>query len=422
MCKEKSIIAKNGIPIYSYTNRHNHSFFISLFLRAGSMYEDVGECGITHFLEHISIRNINHLMGGTLYALLDKYGIEFNASTYSDMVQFYISGASAHFGVAAEIVARLLCPISLPKREVDAERSRIKAEIREVDDKNSLSAFTQRILWEGTSLAEPITGSISSVNAITARRLESYRKRVFTRDNLFFYITGNVSESDIDSFADLIGGYPLEEGACHVNVAPVPKSFFRRDGAVHLKSADFTKIRFSFDIDMTRVTVPECDLLYDTVFGGYNSRFFIELSENRGLFYDLNGAVERYGNIGSLSFSYELREQKLYEAVERTVELLSALCRGAESERSMKASYVDNADMLLDEPRELNFTFAYDNHILSQGYTDLESRKAAYAEITEDRLRKVASEIFRRSNLTVTVKGNKRRINPDKIKEIIQRL
>jgi hypothetical protein len=41
-------------------------------------------------------------MNGELYPLLDKHGIEFNASTYSEMVQFYITGAKSNFNIAAE--------------------------------------------------------------------------------------------------------------------------------------------------------------------------------------------------------------------------------------------------------------------------------------------------------------------------------
>ena len=107
MEKERMRILKNGIRLYSYKNPALHSFYISLFLRAGSMYESDAESGITHFLEHVAIRNVNAAMNGGLYPLLDKYGIEFNAATYSEMVQFYVSGASGNFAVGAEILSYL---------------------------------------------------------------------------------------------------------------------------------------------------------------------------------------------------------------------------------------------------------------------------------------------------------------------------
>lgn len=418
--EEKRTVAKNGIPVYSFTNEKSHSFYISMFLKAGCMYEREDESGITHFLEHVAIRNINKLMDGRLYRELDKYGLEFNASTYSEMVQFYITGSSEHFKVGAEIISGLLSRIVLDRSELDAERERIKAEIRETDDKRTLAFIGGERVWENTSLARPIAGTLASVSRISITRLEAYRRRVFNKENLFFYVTGNVDYDNLSYLSELIGEYILDGDEIHNGVAPVPKSFFNRDKRITIKNADFTKIRYSFDVDMSRVSCAELDLLYDAVLGGYSSDFFIELSEKRGLFYDLGGTVERYRNIGVFSFSYELKEAKLYDVARMTCDLLRRYTEESiDPDRCMHAGYVDNAYMLLDDPRDLCFTFAYDNHILGLGYRSIDDRRAAYAGITPERLREVAALIFRPENMTVALKGSKKKIDITRLEKII---
>ena len=420
---ENKIIAKNGIPIYSYVNPASHGFFISLFLRLGSMYESERDNGITHFLEHIAIRNVNKIMGGELYSTLDKYAIEFNASSFSEMVQFYLAGAKENVGVAIDIVEKLFVPITLSREDIDAERDRIKAEIREADDVGSLSAFTQKTVWENTSLSRPITGTLGGVSKITRSRIEDYRYKNFTKDNLFLYVTGNVTDSDIEKLASSIGKYELNTGVYHDNLAPVPSGFGKRGGNVALKNADFTKVCYTFDLDMSRLSMPEIDLMYDTMLGGYSSKFFIEMSEKRGLFYDISGSVERYGNIGTLSFSYEVKEQRLLEATELTVDILKKFKTELLSDGELfKASYVDNAMMFYDDNRELNFTMAYDNHILGLRYKSLEDRRAAYKSITPERFRTVAGTIFTPDNLNLTLKGKQKKINLDNLKAIICKL
>ena len=421
---ETSYQTKNGITIYGYRNPALHGFFISLFLKAGSMYESERDNGITHFLEHISIRNVNKLMGGELYSELDRRGIEFNASTYSEMVQFYISGASDKFSFGAEVITKLFLPIVLDKSEIDAERKRIKAEIREADDKSSLLSFTNGIVHTGTSLARHITGTVSSVGKITGKRLEEYRKNAFSRENLFFYLTGNFTDSDVEYLASLIEDCDVSDSTTvHNNVAPVSNGHFNRTGAVSVKNDDFTMARFTFDIDMSKVSVPETDLIYDMLLSGYASKFFIEMSELRGLFYDLTGAVERYRNVGELYFSYELRQKDLPLAIELTVEILEEFKKTLHASDSlMKCGYVDNAYMLYDDARELNFTFAYDNHIMNLGYESIEARRQAYAEVTADDIRRAACEIFRPENLTVTLKGDKKKIDADSLEKILKKL
>ena len=86
----------------------------------------------------------------------------------------------------------------------------------------------------------------------------------------------------------------------------------------------------------------------------------------------------------------------------------------------MKAGYVENSSMLYDDPRELNFTFAYDNHVLSAGYESLEERAEMYGRVTPERINEVFRLVFRRENLTLTVKGNKKRINLDALERLVR--
>ena len=420
---EKKRTLENRIKLYDYVNENTHSFFISLFLKAGSMYESEKESGITHFFEHVSIRNVNKLMDGKLYGILDRFGLDFNAATYNEMVQFYICGAPQNFEKAADIISLLLLPPELSSEELDAERRRIKAEIREADERGSLSSFSNSAVFEGSSLSRPIAGTLGSVSKINSKRLKDFWHNSFTSDNLFFYVTGKVSEDNLDYLANVAGKFNLGKGNARTGLAPVPAKFFKREGGVYVKNADFTKLKFTFDLDMTKISVPEADLLYESALGGYNSRFFVEMSEKRGLFYDISGSVEEHRNIGTLTFSFEVRESDIYEAAELAVELLSSMKKELLSESEcMKAGFVDNAPMLLDDPRELNFTLAYDNHILSLGYGSIEKRIEAYSAVTPERIRETASIVFIPENLTLALKGNKKRIHRERLLSIIGKL
>lgn len=420
---EKRYVTDNGVSVYGYKNSAAHGFFISLFLRAGSMFESESEVGITHFLEHVLIRNVNKVMDSRLYSELDRHGVEFNASTYSEMVQFYVSGGSDNFHFGAKVIAELLSPVMLSRSEIDAERRRIKAEIREGDDKTSLTSFSNGIVHEGTTLARPITGTLGSVGKITLSALQEYRRRVFVSENFFFYITGNFTESDVSLLMKLIDSKDVPRGVARDNIAPVSKKFLSRDSSVQVKNADYTMLRFSFDVDMRNLSVPATDLLYDMLLSGYNSRLFIEMSEQRGLLYDLNGALERYSNAGELYFSFEVKERDVCDAVALTVSVLKEIKSTLPNERDcMKAGYVDNAYMLLDDQRDLNFTFAYDNHIMELGYASVDERRAAYAAVTPEEINRTACQIFRPECLTLSVKGNKKKIDTARLSEMIREL
>ena len=417
---ERLYVTKNGIKIYSYRNEHAHSFFVSMFLRAGSMFERAEDSGITHFLEHIAIRNVNALMGDKLYAILDKYGLAFNASTASEMVQFYVSGSPKNFSMGASILASVLSPIILDSGSISVERDRIKAEIRESDEKNTLAAFSGTLVFEDTSLSRSILGTNKTVSRITKARLERYRQEVMTSGNLFFYVTGNFTDEDISALAREIESKDVPLGERRENIAPVPKGFSKRHPEAHIKNGDFTMLRLTFDVDMAKVKIPALDIIYDMLVSGNNSRLFYELSEKRGIVYDINGFVDKYKNIGIFSFYYEIKEDKIYEALELTLSILtSAKSEIPDEDSCMKAIYVDNAPMLLDDPCELNFTFGHGNHIVGQNFKNIAEQQRAYDEITPEMLRDTMRTIFAPENLTVAVKGKKRKIDKERLDKIL---
>jgi predicted Zn-dependent peptidase len=422
---EKTYISNNGVRVYTYKNETLHGFHLSLFFKAGLIYEDLSELGITHFFEHVAIRNVNRLMNGSLYRELDRLAVEFNASTYSEMCQFYTGGAADSLPFCASLITKLFCPIILDKSEIDAERKRIKAEIRESDDKGSLSFISNEAVHKNTALAFSILGNLQSVGKITKNRLETYRRKITCRENVFFYLTGNFQDADVKTLITEIEKYEIASGEICDNTAPVSHYFFNRDKSdtqIVIKNSQNTSVRFSFDIDMTKISMPEGDLIYDTLFNGYSSPFFIKMSEEEGLFYDITTSSERYKNIGTLSLSFEIKEKELLFALEMALSIFASFKNTPiKNEDMMKAQYVKNAGLLLDDARELAFTFAYDNHMMDNSYRDVASRSKAYDEITPERFLKCAREIIKKENLTLAVKCNKKKISKEKIKELIDK-
>ena len=420
---ERARACESGVMIYDCVNMSQGGFFISLFVKAGILYESDAEWGITHFLEHIAIRNLNYITEGALYRDLDRYGLEFNAATYPEMVQFYITGAREHFDIGAKYISMLLEEIRLPREDIDKERLRIKAELREAYDRNSLSSGMVKIVYDKTPLGRGIMGSCGSLDCISGKRLEEYRKGIFTAENVFFYVTGCVEDSELSSLTQLVGRYNLApSGITRTTDALMPTDFGNRHGVGTVKTGDYGKLRLQFDIDFSRVSYECLDLIYDILVSGYNSLLFSELSEKRGICYDVSGGVDRYSNIGSVFFQMELRDTRLTEAFELTLSLLHRLKTEPLSESEcMKADYVDNSVLLYDDMRELNFTLATDNHILALGYGSLCERKSRYEAVSPEDIRRACAEIFQKKNLTVGIEGKRKNINLDETSRLVNK-
>lgn len=417
---EQTYTTKNGIAIYSYPNEHLHSFCICLYVKVGCLYEREEENGITHLLEHLAFRNIDGMMEGTLYQTLDRYGLSFNASTYKEFVQFIITGATQHYDIAVDIITKVLQPLDISREKIELEKQRVKAEIREKGYEKSLDCFTDQIIWKGTGLTRDIAGKIGTLNKMGKATLENAHKRMFSVNNIFFYLTGNVTEQQIQNLSSKIESFPVDETEPdHTNEAPIPDGFLQRNGQVEIKNNDYCLVRFSFDIDMKKYTNAEIDLLYDILFSGDSCVVYQELSEKSGLIYSFDARFEQYKNLGNVYFSYEIRHNVLMDSIEKILKRLHNLKQEMKDELThVIAPYVDNAYIMYDDVDDFNWSFAYENHILDCGYQSIEDRKNAYESVTVDRLKEIANEILTKENLVVTLKGQKKKIDLDKIREL----
>ena len=420
--KETSFVTKNGIPVHLYSNPHLHSFCLCLYVKGGCLYEGETENGITHAIEHLVFRNINHAMKGEMYATLDRLGLCFEGTTYKEFVQFSITGPVGSFPAAAEIFTKLLLPFSLPKAEWDTERRRIKAEIREEGERTSLDYFADGIVHGGTALSRTITGTAGGLDTFSLSLLEKARRSLFSLNNLFFYLTGNLTEGDAALLCRLADGYDVDkETASRNNRAPLPAAFGRRDATVAVKNKSRTSVRLSVDVNTALATDAELILLYDILFGdGEGCLLHRALSEEKGYIYSFRAGMELYRNMAVITVSYEIPPRSLLPSLRLLTNALSQVKESVGGAlEGVRAPYVLNAEMMLDDASDLNWNRAYETKILGLPYDTVADRRDAYARVTERDVCALAEKLFVPENLSLAVGGCARRIDKEALRAIL---
>jgi len=419
---EKEYVTAGGIPIYTMPAPHLHSFSLSLFVKGGAIFETKEMCGISHFIEHLIFRSINRYMDGALYPTLDRLGLSVEGITYREFLQFTVTGAPAHFADAARILTYALLPLNLTAEDIRTERSRVVAEIREEGERTSLDFFTDGILFGDHPLARPITGTGTTLSRMTRTRLEAERKRLFSKENIFFYLSGAAPEDAVTILTALAEKICPQESVARDNSVPQPPAYFHRNATVALKSSTKTIVRLSFDIDTARYTDAELTLLYDILFGDGEESFFHQaLSEKTGMIYGFRGYMELYRNIGSVGVSYEIPPRDLLSSLHLATDAIRRTkTEAGEALPFVRAPYIDNAAFLFDDAAALGFNRAYERYVLGLPYPTVAHRAHAYASVTGERLCAIAQEIFLPQNATLTVKG--RRTDTAALREVILNL
>jgi predicted Zn-dependent peptidase len=401
-------------------NENLHSFCLCLYIKAGSMYEQDELNGATHLWEHLLFRKLNRAYGGSFYKVLSESGLSFDACTYKEFVTIKITGAKKHFSRAAGIMALIFGPMNLTAKEIDAEKRIVKSEKREDGEEYTLDYFTQKIVWGSTPLANTIAGKYKVIDKIGVKAADEIQKKILSAGNVFFYVTGNVSDEDIVRLSELIGSYELAGDIIRDNMAPVPESFFKREGQVEVKNSQRHYIRFSFDVDTKRYSYAELSLLYDILFSGFDSKIYMELAENSGLIYSFDAKLEMYRNIGNMYFSFEIEKKNILPAIRKVIGILRAMKTSVTEDLSFALPYyVDNAEMEFDDAESLNWTMAYERHIMKNSYGSIADRKKEFLGVTPERIMEMAEDIFTRDNMLITLKTDKKSFDLREVYKIV---
>lgn len=411
---EHQFITSNGVRVYYYPQPHLHSVCLTLTVKAGILYESEQEHGITHFLEHIFFRNLAGIPQKELYRTLQQIGAQFNAYTYQNVLHFILTVTPRYFQQGVALLTGLLAPLQATTHDVSLERERIQSEIREEESERSAQVLCDRLSFAGTSLSRSIAGTISGIRAMKLKDLQQKQKQLFTTDNLFFYVTGNIPENGMQTLALEIEKYPVSHTVCaRKNQSPIPKQFCSRNGNIRWISPDqknsgLADVAMGFDLDMRRYTIPEIDLLYALLFFGELGRFKMKLSEETGLIYDFDPDCTLYPNLGVLNVGYSVAPSKLVQSAQLCAEVFRSVKEEVTQEdlSFILPEYEDNNAMLLDDPERLNWHMAYENHIMHAGYTDVLQQAEAYRKITPERIMEIAREVFVPSHLVCVVQSS----------------
>lgn len=406
----------NGIRVFGETNEYLHGFCIGIYILAGSMYEGEQDNGITHLYEHCVFRNLKKHYDRDFYEQLTRHGLGLNACTYKEFVYFEISGLPTGLPFAAELMERMFLPFDLTVEEYRTEKQRIKAEIREGSETTTLNYLLNRKAWSGTTLERIIPGTCSGVERISRKRLAAFRERFLVPGNMLVYLTGKVPQTALPRLLEAVERIPTYPGPVRDNAAPVPADFGNRPAVVHKKSDSYHYLAMAFDIDNGRFSAGIRDLLYSILFEGEDALFYQQMSERAALVYGVDSTLEQYRNVSKLSFRFEIARKDIPAALKELSKLFRMLRQGQFSFENCLQKQLTKWELMRDDPCSLNWSMAYENHILGAEPVEPEKERfGRYAGITKGDLTAAAGEIFRPENLTFAVKGSVRDLREEEL-------
>lgn len=414
----------NGTDVYIVSDTRLNSFSIGAYYLAGSMFEDARENGVSHLYEHAVFRNLKKLYGGKLYTLLSENGLFLDGSTGKEYTSFTVDGVTDGALFAVDLVGKLFLPLVIGEEELHAEKLRVLAEMNEDDEKNTLDWLHWRCCWGSTFPAGGNIGRRSTLLKTGVKQLDDFRKRVISKGNLFFLVTGNFPAEYEERLLEAVKSIPVNPVPIgRGDVAPIKPGFKFGSRDIKIKDSDWCDVRLSFGFDPKDAAFPVRDLIYCALYDHDDCAFYQELSENDPTVYDFSGTMEQYKNFCRMELAYEVDEKYLLRSLAAAVRAIDKIKRGDFDIELNKKKLAAAHTLSLDRPARLGDDLAYYNHILGEDKVDW-SRPALgrYDSVTMDDVTRAAKRMFTSSNLVLTLRADRRRVDKRAIWEILDTL
>lgn len=192
----------NGLKII--TIKKNTKFAsIRVGVKVGSMDEQYGQEGISHFVEHLLFKGTTNRTQEALFKDLALYCGEYNGMTYRDKTIYMYDILSEDLDKALEVSSDMIINSLMDEASVNKEMSVILSELNlysdELPDYARDTAFAHG--FKNQKLAVPEAGYTHSVNNITTSQIRNHYKTYYVPENSAIVI---VSPYEHDYVLDLI--------------------------------------------------------------------------------------------------------------------------------------------------------------------------------------------------------------------------
>jgi predicted Zn-dependent peptidase len=289
-----------GIRLVTETMPDVRSVAVAYWVGTGSRDEPGELAGASHFLEHLLFKGTARRSAAAVAEDLDGVGGDCNAFTTKEYTTFYVRLLSDHLALGLDILSDIMWAPALRPDDIEAERTVILDEIlMHADEPADLASERwQAALFPDHPLGRDTLGTASSVRRITRDDVAAFFTHHYRPANMVVSVAGDCTHERAATalearFAGSQGGDLPTRTAPGPEVVPLDV-VRRTTEQAHLvygarSVSRFDEQRWAFAV------------LNHVLGGGFSSRLFQKVREQRGLAYSVWSERAAYADAGSLA-------------------------------------------------------------------------------------------------------------------------
>jgi len=213
----------NGLRLLLIPDPSQATLTVNLTVFAGSAYEDYGETGAAHLLEHLAFKGSPDFPN--VPAALNEHGASWNGTTWADRTNYYetmpASRENLDFGMQFEAARLTRCFIRAEDLETEMTVVRNEFESGENQPLRILSERMAAMAYLFHGYGHSTIGARSDIEDVPIERLDQFYRRWYRPDNALLVVAGRFDPE-----------HALESSARHLEPLERPETPLRQSYTV----------------------------------------------------------------------------------------------------------------------------------------------------------------------------------------------
>ncbi len=326
----------NGIRVICDQEDYFKTFSLGFWVKAGSIYENEGNNGYTHLLEHMLFKGTHKRNYLDISQEIDSAGGHINAFTERENTCFYVHLMSHHQDLGVDILWDMIANSTIHEEELDKEKMVVIEEIKMYEDspEELIHDLFFSHIWKSQALGYPILGTIPNIQNANRQKVFDFYQEFYSPENLIISIAGDLDSKRLLGQLEKLK-FP-HDGLNQHKTSPSQLNFEN-----HCQIKDLEQVYFVLGFNAFSRYDPRRFALYllsNIIGGGSSSRLFLEVREKQGLAYSIYSFAGLYQDSGVFGISSSTSLENYPPVLKIIIREIKKLCREGVSEEELRRS------------------------------------------------------------------------------------
>ncbi|MBP9817427.1 insulinase family protein [Candidatus Shapirobacteria bacterium] len=307
----------NGIRVVCKPLTGLKAITVEVLVGVGSKYEELGEHGLSHFVEHMMFKGtLKRPTAEIINKEIDAKGAVSNAGTGQETTSYYVTTVKEHREWAIELLSDILIYSTFDKKELLKEKVVISEEIKMYQDNpmSGLASDFTKFIWGGSRIGcWNISGETEEVLRYEQKDVVDYWRRHYDPNKVVIVMAGDLQGDELGLVEDYFSKWNSQDHTPPRIEITWATELDRKIGRKNEQGHFVMGIPGISSVDPRKYEFRILDVVLS---GNSSSRLFQKIREDRGLAYYVYSVSESITEAGVWAVQSGVVKEKIDEAMD----------------------------------------------------------------------------------------------------------